>query len=288
MPALLAQAGRLVEQAAAHFESWLISERTQLPLWAPVGLGIGIVAYFLLPWAEQRLAVAISAAGLGVAWLAMRGVVARVFGWGGLLIALGIATAQYRADAVAGPILRSHFSGVVAGTVTAVEIRSGRGQVRFQLAPTDTRLPPEVRISMKSSATSIVPKGLLPGAKVSLRAALSPPARPSYPGGYDFARRAWFQGLGATGYPMGPLTITAAAVRPAGAKAWLDSQRALLTTRVEGKVGGGAGRSRRRPSLAIRARFPSPSMSRCVIWGWRAYDRSRASISPSSSRARCG
>jgi hypothetical protein len=64
----------------------------------------------------------------------------------------------------------------VAGTVTAVEIRSGRGQVRFQLAPTDKMLPPEVRSCMKSSASSIVPKGLLPGAKVSLRAALNPPA----------------------------------------------------------------------------------------------------------------
>ncbi len=234
-------AAAAVCDAFANFESWLLSERTQLPLWAPVALGIGIVAYFLLPWAEQRLAFAVLAAALGMTGVAMRGVVARVFGWGGLLVALGVATAQHRADAVAGPIMRTRFSGVVAGTVTAVEIRSGRGQVRFQLAPSDKTLPPEVRISMKSSATSIVPKGLLPGAKVSLRAALNPPAGPSYPGGYDFARRAWFQGLGATGYPMGPLTITAAAVRPAGAEAWLDSKRALLTTRVEEKVGGDAG-----------------------------------------------
>jgi competence protein ComEC len=40
---------------------------------------------------------------------------------------------------------------------------------------------------------------------------------------------------------MAPLTITAAAVRPGGAESWLGSQRALLTTRVEGKVGGDAG-----------------------------------------------
>jgi competence protein ComEC len=44
------RAGRLVERAPANFESWLLSERKQLPLWAPVALGIGIVAYFLLPW----------------------------------------------------------------------------------------------------------------------------------------------------------------------------------------------------------------------------------------------
>ncbi len=232
--------GARLRDAAAAVEAWLLDEQTQLPLWAPVALGTGIVCYFLLPWAEQRLAVGVFAAAVGMVGLAARGIVARVLGWGGLLVALGLGTAHYRAASVAAPILHSKFLGQLSGTVTGVEIRSGRGQLRFTMRPDNLELPPQVRISLKSSPTSVPPPGIVPGAHVSLRAALNPPAGPSYPGGYDFARRAWFLQLGATGYPMGPVVVTAAA-RPSGAEAWLDALRARLTAQIESRVGGAAG-----------------------------------------------
>jgi len=233
--------GARLRTAAAGLEAWLLDEQTQLPLWAPVALGTGIVSYFLLPWAEQRLAVAVFAAAVGIGGLAVRGIVARVLGWGGLLVALGLCTAHYRTQSVAAPILHSKFLGQLSGTVTGVEIRSGRGQLRFTMRPDNLELPPQVRISLKASATSVPPPGIVPGAHVSLRAALNPPAGPSYPGGYDFARRAWFLQLGATGYPMGPVVVTAAAVRPSGAEARLDALRTRLTAQIESRVGGGAG-----------------------------------------------
>ena len=45
------------------------------------------------------------------------------------------------------------------------------------------------------------------GAVIRLRARLMPPAPPMLPGGYDFARAAWFQGLSATGSILGPVEL---------------------------------------------------------------------------------
>src|SRR5690606_31227472 len=52
-----------------------------------------------------------------------------------------------------------------------------------------------VRIRLMSPAPS-----LEPGDAIRLRANLAPPSMPAMPGGYDFARAAWFAGLGAVGY----------------------------------------------------------------------------------------
>ena len=45
------------------------------------------------------------------------------------------------------------------------------------------------------------------GAVIRLTARLMPPAPPLVPGGYDFARTAWFQGLAATGSAMGEIEV---------------------------------------------------------------------------------
>src|SRR5262245_22298243 len=43
---------------------------------------------------------------------------------------------------------------------------------------------------------------LKPGDAVRIKATLSPPSLPALPGDYDFARSAWFQGLGGVGYAI--------------------------------------------------------------------------------------
>jgi len=48
------------------------------------------------------------------------------------------------------------------------------------------------------------------GAIIRLRARLMPPAPPMLPGGYDFARSAWFQGLSATGSAVGQIELVEA------------------------------------------------------------------------------
>ncbi len=222
----------------AAIEDFLLAERAQVPLWSPAAFGLGIVLYFMLPWAGERLAAVVAAGGVAALGLVARGATGRLLVWGGVLVALGVGIAAYRSNDVASPVLRDRFEGDVAGTVESVEVRSGRGQVRFILAPDDPGLPPHVRLSLKSSA---VPAGLAPGAHVTLRAMLLPPQGPSFPGGYDFARTLWFAQIGATGYPLGTAVVTRPAPPPAGIAAWLDDARARLTRRIEGQVPGDAG-----------------------------------------------
>ena len=61
-------------------------------------------------------------------------------------------------------------------------------------------------------ALAFLALGLWIGARVigpSWASALPP--GPPLPGAYDFARVAWFQGIGATGKAMGPVSVTAPA-----------------------------------------------------------------------------
>lgn len=224
--------------AAGRVEDWLLAERAQVPLWSPAAFGLGIVLYFMLPWAAERTAavvVAFAVAGLG---LVVRGMAGRMLVWAGVLVVLGFGIAAYRSNDVESPVLRDRYQGDVAGIVEAIEVRTGRNQVRFLLAPDDPGLPRHVRLSLKPSA---VPPGLAPGAQVRLRAMLLPPQGPSFPGGYDFARTLWFAQIGATGYPLGTAVVTRAAPPPAGVAAWLDDARTRLTRRIERAVPGDAG-----------------------------------------------
>ena len=67
-----------------------------------------------------------------------------------------------------------------------------------------------------------------------------PPASMAGPGGYDFARTAWFKSLGGTGTALGPVrTVAPPAAGPFADR--LAAWRARLTAHVQGRAGEGAG-----------------------------------------------
>ncbi|GGE07753.1 competence protein ComEC [Polymorphobacter glacialis] len=155
-----------------------------------------------------------------------------------MLALAGMGAAEWRSARVAHPILVERQVLEFAGVVKTTEIRAGRGQVRLIIAPdAASGLPPRVRITLRGA----LPPGLAPGAGVRLRAMLSPPAAAAIPGGYDFARRAWFDVIGATGFPMGTVHIVSPAPRPSGVLAWLTAARAALSARIIAAVPGEAG-----------------------------------------------
>ena len=61
-----------------------------------------------------------------------------------------------------------------------------------------------------------VRKGTAPpvGSFVELKARLNPPLAPLRPGGYDFARDLYFQGIGATGFALGTIKLAEAPEPP--------------------------------------------------------------------------
>jgi competence protein ComEC len=82
-------------------------------------------------------------------------------------------------------------------------------------------MPRRVRVRVPKTTTA-----LSPGDAVSVKASLLPPAGPALPGAYDFARTAWFMGLGAVGSartPTEPAVISEP--MPLSLSLWLPVER---------------------------------------------------------------
>lgn len=186
----------------------LEAERGRWVLWLPVALGAGIAGYFALadepgPWCGWLAAAA------GPALLLVAGCRRRTpLGPGdALLVALavaafGFALAQARTTMVAAPVLARSGSYEVEGRIIDIAPRAGGSRIlldRVRLSRTaPAATPATIRVNDRRP-----PAGLNAGDRVRLRARLQPPAGPALPGGFDFARQAWFERLGAVGYTTG-------------------------------------------------------------------------------------
>jgi len=214
----------------------LEAERVRWPLWLPVALGLGIVAYFALPDEPPRWT---GAAMVGVMVLLI--LVARQAAWiSALLLALGAATvgfvaAQEHAYAVAAPVLADRLGPVeVSGQVVGVEARAGGGH-RVTLSGTAIAGLPPNATPARVRVTATRGEAPAPGSWVSVRAILSPPPHSAAPGAFQFPRRAWFEHLGGVGFSIGT---------------WEDLSPAPPPTLI-GLVGAAAQQAR----LAVAARF---------------------------------
>lgn len=201
-------------------------ERTRVALWLPVMLGIGIAIYFGLPVEPPRgLGWVLALPALAMAW---RHPSARLFWMACLTICVGLALAQHRTHGVAAPVLADEI-GPVSVTGTVVDLDRRTDGVRIRLAnPEIGRLVAEETpafVRIKLTRYSPVPTA---GETVRLRAVLSPPGGPAVPGGYDFARRAWFDQLGAVGYAVSHVETVA----PGGETGLLERWRAGMDQRI--------------------------------------------------------
>ena len=206
-------------------ELWLEAERDQLVLWVPVMLGLGIALWLILPdpRAWTMAIVALVGAMLVAAALGRGGRGARAIAMGCGAAALGLGLIWVRAERVASPPLVRAAIVRFDARVERVDPLPPRGLVRLRLAPvqivkslgrTSMRtLPARVRVNI---AVEDMPTGVSRGAVIRLGARLMPPPPPSVPGAYDFARVAWFDGIGATGRGFGPITLLSPGDDPRG------------------------------------------------------------------------
>lgn len=185
----------------------LEAEQERWFLWLPVLLGCGIGLYFTLP-AEPSPAVA--GGGLAVAlglWLTRPSSIGgRSLAGGILAAAIGFAAAQTRTLLIEAPTLtRPTGAVVVSGWIEDVEQRGNRAYRvilrTVRIEGLEQAMPRRVRVRVQGSA-----EGLRIGTPVRLQARLSPPPLPALPGDYDFARRAYFQQIGAVGSSQSNLT----------------------------------------------------------------------------------
>lgn len=222
-----------LEQCA---ENWLDSERDQIGLWLPVGLGIGIALWQSFGTAAWPAIMLLSAAIILFAMLSKpHSRVRRILQMAALLIALGFAVIALKSASIAQPVLGKIWIGEFYGRVEAVENISARDVFRLRLATEgQAGLPPFVRVNL--TPAQYRPE-FQPGAVVRLRARLMPPAGPALPGGYDFARRAWFQQIGATGSALGDVALS----QPAKVEVAFAAKRQQLTQHILKATPEGAG-----------------------------------------------
>lgn len=217
-------------------ESWLEAERDHLALWVPVALLAGISAWFLLPDSRGWAAGALGFAGVGgIAFVLARGGRAgHAIGWFGLIAAIGLALIWWRAESVSAPRLDRPAMVRLAGIVERIEPQPAQERIRLTIAVSTPGLPPRVRVNVEPDR---MPADVAAGATVMLRARLMPPAPPAVPGAYDFARVAWFQGLGATGKAIGPVGVLAP---PSDTSAWqhIEAASDRLSTHIQRSLPG--------------------------------------------------
>lgn len=218
--------------------------------WVAVAFAAGIAAWFLLPDRSGWLvAMGLAAWGGAIAWLHWRRndarAVLRVAAVAlSLAFALGVSTIWARSAMVGTAPIARPFIGQIEGRILTREEQPAEQRVRLILAIREpgTARAVKVRVNLPQDRDRA---GLAEGALIRVGVRLLPPAPPLVPGGYDFARRAWFDGLAATGSAYGEVAV----VEPgASAGAVAQVQRAL-SAHVRSQLGGSPG--------AIAAAFAS-------------------------------
>jgi competence protein ComEC len=187
-----------------HIIGSFIAERARWVLWAPVLLGCGIGLYFGISaeppiWLGTALLVVIAT----VMVICRPASIFLLAGIAALLVTTGFSLAQWRSASVAAPVIAKK-TGVlgVEGRVYKIEIRIKDYRITLdrlsinRIAPEQT--PEKIRVTYRGKSTAPSP-----GDRIRIRAILHPPPAAASPGAFDFARRAWFQSLGAVGFVIG-------------------------------------------------------------------------------------
>ena len=152
-------------------------------------------------------------------------------------IAAGCCVVWLKSAVVGQPPIDGPMVGAITGRILEREELPAQERVRLVLAMREADGGRPIRVRVNVAAIDDRP-GLSTGALVRVRARLMPPAPPMFPGGYDFARAAWFGGLSATGSALGPAEVLSGG----GSGTTLAGARAMLShhvyTRLPGPSGG--------------------------------------------------
>ncbi len=155
-------------------------------------------------------------------------------------LAAGFLSMGLRTGRVATPLIERIRIATLEGVVEELDPRVAGA--RFVLRITDAgdwpaNVPKRVRLTMKANAEFAA------GDHVALKARLLPPSRAVLPGGYDFARDAYFSGIGAVGSTLGAVKVLAPLDEGLSANfsARIDRARNALAKRVDTIIGGDEG-----------------------------------------------
>ncbi|HLH49410.1 MAG TPA: ComEC/Rec2 family competence protein, partial [Roseiarcus sp.] len=218
-------------------------EERRLSLWVAVAAMAGVALYFAadrepLLWLSGLVAgafcgLAFIARGRPIAFAAMIGLAA---------LSGGFFSAGWRTARIATPML-DHIRVVkLKGYIEELDLRRVGARLILRVEEAGDMpasiAPRRVRVTMRKAPAAAA------GDYVALTARLLPPTHAVLPGGYDFARDAFFSGVGAVGSTFGAVVKTAPprdAPLALRFHAAIDRMRNALALRVNAIIGGDEG-----------------------------------------------
>ena len=235
--------GGFAGDAARRLATWALADvgPGRLTPWLAVSFGFGIVLYFA---AEQEpalwAAVALAVGAIAAAVLVRHRPIGFPLMVAVAAIATGFATATIKRAIVAHPVLPATAWNVeITGFVEMREERERSDRIVVRIhhieGPRLEQKLERVRVSVRKGTAPAV------GGFVTLKARLTPPLEPLMPGGYDFARQMYFQGIGASGFALGairtapPPTTADASLHYAMA---IDGMRDAIDKRIRAVLSG--------------------------------------------------
>ncbi len=231
-----------VRRSFQHAIEIEIAER-RFFLWLPVAAGAGVIAYLVADREPSLWYAGLAASVFAALAIALRR--HRVAQSIPLLLCcfcLGILSASWRTTRVAAPVIDHISVASLEGMIEEMDFRQSGARFLLRVdkaegfAPQAT--PYRVRLTLRRTPPFEA------GTYVRLKARLLPPAQESLPGGYDFARDAWFARIGAVGNVLGRIEVIAPLRAPSlvdAALMALDRGRNALALRIDNIVGGEAG-----------------------------------------------
>ena len=154
----------------------------------------------------------------------------------------GFLAMSLRTLRVAAPVLDRIRIVSLEGYVEEVDLRPVGA--RMVIAVTSAEGMPRDKAPRRVRVTTRRTPNVAAGDYVGLKARLLPPSRATLPGGYDFARDAFFAGVGAVGSTLGGIEL----LPPPGDASWrqrlsagVDHARNRLALRVNAIIGGDEG-----------------------------------------------
>lgn len=224
----------------AYLSRWLADcwaiDRANRSLALPVLMGLGIGAYFYLP-SEPPAASTLAVAAVGlVLWRIARSMHWR--GEGGLWViaclAFGFGVATFRTSSADGPqVTLAEQDVLLEGRIISIEA-GRRGGQRLLL---DARIEDSngIRRLRLRLSTPRVNAGIRVGAWIRTRADLKPLPAPVMPGGFDFGRKLWFDGVRGLAFTLQDIEPSEPPDQPSRLERWSESLR-LVRDGITGRI----------------------------------------------------
>lgn len=184
-------------------------ERARWMLWAPVGMGAGIVVYFSMPFEPPLWALAITPAVGIFAWFIRHYFPAFVAAFALFTFVIGFNAAQLETRMEHTVMLEKEIGPLpLTGQLMMTEVMPDGVRLTLKY-PKIGHLPPNetpdfVRIRMDGKTLADTPP---PGTLINILAQVGPYGTPAMPDANDFRRQSYFRHWGGVGWSRGKIEI---------------------------------------------------------------------------------